>query len=210
MTSMDRIPLFLYRTFDKKYQANAFINHGHFRLGLLDNYHDTDSMPRQDPHEGEVNFPILNQNVPVINIQQQKQIGFTKGTVYYSAVSLNPTYILCASGPEVTQAVRNGFGRYTIKINNPQRLLADITNYFQNRICGIAIKEVQYTRNMEIYSIPKAQSNIDKLPQKAQKYSNECEYRYEVIRRRPHRTNAPTKYLCVHLHRRLAYLEKCW
>jgi len=132
MDHQNQLPHFLYRAFQTLEHAKNFVEHGQFRMGLLDSYTQTKDERRRDSSEG---------------IAQVKVLG-----IEHSSENFNCKYLRCCSDPEVDlDYMKRRFGEYIVKINDPPRLAQDVTAWLQNRDIpdpDVEWKKVRYDKGL--------------------------------------------------------------
>jgi hypothetical protein len=127
------IPNSLLRFFTKQEHAYHFVA-GSVRFGLLEYYREVEGL-RKDASEGRSSVYFRGPH-----------------PIHSTVISLNRYYILCASHPEADGSLlARKYGRFMVRINNPQELLARIKVAWQNHAlaqeCGAFIAPVEYTKD---------------------------------------------------------------
>jgi hypothetical protein len=179
-------PKFLYKAFDSEEVANNFLMSGRFRLSLLDCYRKIEDPARADADEGEARIDIPNQVLTTIILPSDSskggRIGYTIGTLHRTEASLNKYYLFCVSGPEVSlDYIATRFGRYIVKISQPQIFLEQIRAYAPKELAmRVELLKVEYTKGILKRSASEARpvGSLLSVYQKPPKFSAECEYRY--------------------------------
>lgn len=126
-------PTSLLRFFAQEEYARQFIA-GEMRFGVLEFYRGIEDA-RRDDSEG------------------RSSVYFRAPHPIHSTVtSLNRYYIVCASHPEADiSRMATKYGRFMVRINSPQELLARIKVAWQNHAlaieCGAFIAPVEYTKD---------------------------------------------------------------
>jgi hypothetical protein len=129
---LTRLPDTLLRFFDKEDYARSFLG-GKIRFGLLDHYRAIEGS-RRDDTEGRESFE-WNRKAPQVFIANGEVVGrgVSDQNIQYSGSSLNPYFILSASHPQSDlQALARKFGRYIVRIDNPQELLRRVKDFWRN------------------------------------------------------------------------------
>jgi len=127
-------PKFCYRAFDREEYAKQFIENGIFRLNCL-RYCKNMEGKRRDPTEGRAHTlePDILSVGYVSTKNPAEETIWTKeeGLQEYHPELNNPIFCFCTSLPDVNlDHMKNNFGRYIVKINNPRELAEDINKYF--------------------------------------------------------------------------------
>jgi hypothetical protein len=125
---MKEIPSNLLRFLEKEEYVHSFVR-GEIRFGLLDSYKEIGDS-RQDQKEGQVSF-YWNQKAPqlIVNKQTGKIIGESESNqnIHCIGSSLHPHYILSTAHPEADiDALKEKYGQFIVRINNPLKLLERI------------------------------------------------------------------------------------
>lgn len=196
---MDNEPDFLYRAFEEEIHAIEFLERGKFRLGLLDVYKTIEEKHRRDQTEGTSNTYI--------------ETDFPDILCELGGVDIMPKYLMCTSSSKAEGSyIRENFGKYIVKINEPMIFLNDI---FNSRPCNSEMtfvgkpkfKEVRYSKGQIQNIDPESMEAITlTYTQKPPSFKNDCEYRY-IVTALPCIKTKPEKYINYELNRRLNYLE---
>lgn len=130
---MIEIPNSLLRFFTKEVHARQFLS-GSAKFGILEYYREIEDV-RRDASEGRSSVYFRAPH-----------------PIHSTVISLNRYYILCASHPEADVSIlARKYGRFMVRINNPQELLARIKVAWQNHElaieCGAFIAPVEYTKD---------------------------------------------------------------
>ena len=190
MSPIGEFPSHLYRSFDKEEYAREFVEQGRFRIGLLEKYKQIESNgSRSDPDEG-ISCLQLEGNVSKVTLNSAggvKSVSKEPGYVDSEMTLINLKYILCCSGPDVDMNhLKEKYGEYIIRLNNPCSLAQEIASYFRDNSIPIIGKpkwaKVRYDKG----SISKEQLTNEEhvrlsYSQKAPKFANDKEYRLVVI-----------------------------
>lgn len=129
---------YLYRAFTDFRYAREFVSAGRFRLGRLDRYREIENAARVDAAEGYGHY------VDQAGIHEH----FRRG---------EPIYLLCCSGKDVDLTfLRRKMGPAIVRINDPQQLATDITDYLERmniKLFGkVLCRKVDYTKGTVIES----------------------------------------------------------
>lgn len=186
-------PTFLYRAFDKDQYATDFVKLGKFRLGLMDTYKSIEDPSRQDRREGE-SSSYVKTNVTEVKISRETNevIGTESvpGRLHVQGTFIEPIYLLCTAGPTVDLTyLREEFGSWVVRINNPSRFLSDLCNAIPTNpnieLGKCSMEAVYYTKDEDVDIDPDSFEavRLDWI-QKPRDLSWQCEYRYVVKTRR--------------------------
>lgn len=162
-------PHCVYRAFDKKDDAEKFINEGRFVLGNLKKYKNIEDSSRKDETEGEAVFQR-----PGIDTSTHCEL-------------VNPRFILCTSLPDVDLAhMVEKFGKYIVKIDNPKQLARDITSYLETLPLkfagGIKGHRVKYNKGHKFdKEIDGVKMVTLSCSQKPDRFEKDCEFRFVAI-----------------------------
>jgi hypothetical protein len=165
----------LYRAFETEAHARAFIKDGIVRFGFLDGYKKIEGT-RQDELEGR---SICYIAIPGSDIPGE-----------LSGVHINPIYVFSTAGPDVNLTLlREQYGKYVVRINDPKRLKDAITKSKPVRtalqISGeCLLEQVRYNKKELAEEDVQADIRLSSLliyTQKPKIYQDDREYRYVVI-----------------------------
>jgi hypothetical protein len=128
-------PEFCYKAFECEDYAKQFIDSGIFRLNCRYHCRNMEDQFRRDSTEGSgttkepgiVTKGWISPN-PAERTIWTKEAGYVE---HHSELAGNGVFLFCTSLPYVSlDHMRESFGKYIVKINNPRRLAEDINNYF--------------------------------------------------------------------------------
>jgi hypothetical protein len=108
---MEKLPNTLFKTYENREHATAFIKEGVIRLGSLEDYKRIEDETRRDPLEGE---------------GRQKVRGVAGSLVERSVVTIHPLYAFCMCSPDADRATRQEFGPFTVRIVDPEAFVRDV------------------------------------------------------------------------------------
>lgn len=205
----------LYKGFKKEEDARLFLKQGSFIMRRLCYYHKIEDSKRKDRGEGEGRV-VIHRNRPVlqIDINSGKTLSETNefGPVEFGVASINPRYIYCLSGPKVdVKYLADQYGGYVVCLNQPNKLVNDVTSYLESNISGqmwLECVQVRYDKGQTISKLPEVGSHERvsmSYGQKDPKFERDCEYR--LVLTLPFIGNSPPLEIRVELHKRLKYAE---
>jgi len=179
---------FCYKAFNNKKHAKDFINRGTFRMGCILSYREIEDESRRDVTEGEGNTKehgiltvgLVSQNPAEKTIWTKK-----KGYKEYRTEYGNAIFCLCTCLPDVNlDYMKNRFGQYVVKINNPRKLAEDINEYFIGKGKNFLIVgcEVVYNKGKKLNRELTNNERLDlAYKQKPEKFTADCEFRIVAI-----------------------------
>ena len=207
-------PPVLYRAFNKREHAEAFVQHGKIRLGLLNHYCEIEDAQRSDTSEGtgSITAPGIVTQVAMTRTGTITRQWEEPGPVHHSVVFTNAVYILSLSYPtdENCAILRNKFGVHVVRINAPRQLGQDITDALHSGpddTAGVVeCVRVIYNKGATV-DAPLDRDTRLRLAygQKPPEFEPEHEYRLVLISQRVATGAAP--FLHVNVGRPLLYAE---
>jgi hypothetical protein len=141
---VDSIPSSLVRAFSENWHRREFLA-GNLRLKHISEFRRS-ADAREDVTEGHSHIRVPGQ-VPVAHISLPNlaiaRVDHVEGFFNRQSEFLNPTYILCASGPSVDRKrLASAFGQYLVEISAPEAFLKRL---FDDAVAGgIADREVAF------------------------------------------------------------------
>jgi hypothetical protein len=182
-------PKFCYKAFACEEHAKQFIDSGIFRLNCRYHCRDMEDESRRDPTEGSgrtkepgiITVGWVSPN-PAEKTIWSKEWGYQEHHIDFG----NATFLFCASLPEVNlDYMRERFGRYIVKINDPRRLAEDINDYFFSKGQRFQIEgwNVVYNKGQKLDRKLTDNERLD-LPykQKPESFIHDCEFRIVAIK----------------------------
>ncbi len=190
---MSRFPIILYRAFEERQHAEDLVNLGKFRLGLMETYKSIEDRSRQDKREGE-SSSYIKTNVREVKIDRETMevidIKSVPGRLHLRGSLIEPIYLMCTAAPTVDLTyLREKFGNWIVRINDPGRLLSDLCNAMPTNpnveIGECSLEAVSYTKDEDVGSDPESFEAVRlNWTQKPRDSCRDCEYRYVVKTRR--------------------------
>ena len=212
-----KYPDVVVRAFREKAHAEDFALRGRFRMGNLRTYTEIEDEGRRDRSEGEGHFQRFGM-VNCVDFSRDSDETTTStrpGYVDSHIELLNPKFVFSCSRPRVDlDLLRDRFGPWIVRINQPRRLAQDISDYLQTlpyRFAGRGGVEgcfVRYNKGEKSGTQSQAKDTIPlAYIQKPATFSGEREFRFVVII-----TGKPSKwfdddFLLLDLGRTLDYVE---
>ncbi len=193
MTKLINLPKALFRAFEEEKYAIEFIDKGEFRFGGLARYRSIEDGARMDDTEGYGRY-FDHQNI---------QYDFELG---------GPIYLFSCAVPDVDLGyLRERFGRFIVRINDPQLFVQQTEGYLTaqgvhtfNGIHGDTVKYTKGTRlDQELDSMQRARLSVI---QKPASYHRESEYRLFTIPKHDSE-RPPQEFLKINLGQSLHYAE---
>lgn len=188
------IPKIMYRAFSEKRYARAFVEHGKLRLKRLDIYRDIEDGCRRDAAEGFGSY-VDNRG---------HQWNFEMG---------GSIYVLCCSDTQVDiRFLREKFGTYIVRINDPASLAHDIERFVNasgiRTFNGVHGRPVDYRKGSVItQELDSMQRAILSITQKPAGFAPEAEYRFFTILSNVIPSGTGKKFLDINIGHRLRYAE---
>lgn len=202
---------YLFKTFKEKNQANDFINKGAFRLGHICTYKKIEDASRKDEEEGKSHYKKRSDSA-TLNVLEHadgsSDCNYTHGEQNCYDETPQSIYLFCCSAPTVNPNLLDKFGKYTVRINQPQNLIRDLNNFFQQnkeiKIVGKAhLVEVRYDKGT---TLPDPDDPIKLIySQKPAKFKEEREWRFVIML--DYKCHFKEDFLPVNLNKKLDYLE---
>ncbi len=182
-------PQYLYRFFNQKDHRDQFIQ-GLIRFGRLEAYKEIEDEQRKDKDEGDPRGKYKTDKQIYLKISNQTgkvvEHGIKLGDINISGYSPNNFFIVSATDEKVNvEKISEKFGKYVVKINNPQKLL-DLLNKnrkFPWSVGKIVLERVKYDKDNYL----EIEESNPHLPfgyyyaQKPQMFSDEMEWRFVLI-----------------------------
>lgn len=166
------------------------MDRGTFRLGCRYYYRNMEDKSRRDPTEGtgytrepgivtSIWFPPNRHEKPV----RREEMGYQE----HESECTNPIFLFCTSLPDVNLShLRDNFGQYIVKINDPRRFALDISAHFDGGGQNVLIEgyPVVYNKGQELDRKLADNERLDlSYRQKPfDKYHYDCEFRIAAIR----------------------------
>ncbi|MDD5577978.1 MAG: hypothetical protein PHY16_01700 [Methylobacter sp.] len=184
-------PSVLYRVFDKKEYALAFVETGNLRLKTLSHFANVKDELRVDATEGSFSIQTpseiikvgMNQSGEIISQHSESGVIHCRGEV------VNPIYIYCFSNPPNGNLsfLSPKFGEYIVRVDDPVQFIQDITEHLSSiDFClgspVIEIVPVVYNKGfMSDQTLDNSAHFQLSYTQKPASFSDEYEYRLAVI-----------------------------
>lgn len=185
-----KFPKFCYKAFKCKKYAEDFIYRGVFRLNCLGYCRNMEDISRCDPTEG-IGCTLEPGIVTVGYISTKKTAEKTiwtkeNGFQEHHPEWGNPIFCFCTSLPDVKiDHMKDKFGRYIVKINDPKELAEDINDYLLNNGQRFLImgREVVYNKGEKLDKKLTDNERLDlAYTQKPRGFSSDCEFRIVAIK----------------------------
>jgi len=217
-------PEFCYKTFTCEEHAKHFIDKGVFRMGCIYSYTEIEDESRRDPTDGTGHTlePGLVTEGWVSPNPEEKTI-WTKEQGYrecHIGQGGNPKFCFCTSSPDVDiNYIKNHFGSYIIKIEEPRKLAEEINDYFFNQNQKFLIQgcSVVYNKGEKLDGELEENERLDLAhKQKPKSFVDEREFRivamkYDVCDSEckflDGEADLGCKFIEVNLGRKLSYLS---
>lgn len=182
-------PEFCYKGFDCEEHAKLFIEQGTFRMGCLLSYGEIQDKKRCDPTEGTgcIKTPGIVTSVWFSKNPAEKPIVMREwGHVEHTPTHSNAKFCLCMSLPDVDLGhMKNTFGNYVIKINDPRQLAEDIDDFYISKGPRILIGgcRVVYNKGQTLDAELPDNEMLDlSYKQKPEHFSADREFRIVAIK----------------------------
>lgn len=204
-------PPVLYRAFDKREYAEAFVN-GIVRFGLITYYGEIEDKQRSDPSEGSGSIiaPGIVTKVTMTRDGQPIRQWDEPGPVHHSVTFGNGIYVLSLSRPHDAdlRLLREKFGPHVVQIDEPRLFGQDLTDALANGAVDTAgvieCVRVLYNKGTAITTPLDRDARLRlSYGQKPAEFAAEQEYRLVLISQRP--ASEAERYLDVKLCKPLAY-----
>jgi hypothetical protein len=209
-----RYPKFVYRAFTEKSFAEDFSLRGRFRIGNLRVYASLEDAGRGDSSEGQGHFQRFG-TVTTVDFtprSDETSVAERPGYVDTRMELLNPKFVLSCALPGVDlRYLRERFGPWLVRINQPRRLAQDISDYLgtlPNRFAGVVEGcFVHYNKAGRVRAglINTASIRLS-YSQKPVSFNQEREFRFVVIAAETPSTWFDGDYLPIDLGRTLTYV----
>jgi len=182
----------IYKAFEKLEYAQDFVQLGKFRMGSLAKYRSMEDDPRNDSGEGQGHAQVPGVVTRAhfdSNDRDYFETTHEYGLKQYHSELGNPIYIFSTSSKEVgLNYLKNRFGEYIVRINQPEELANSINSHLKERTesfaGGVEVGLVRYNRG-EV--IKEDLQNLERIAlsyiQKPSGFSLEYEFRFIVINR---------------------------
>jgi hypothetical protein len=191
LQAFGEFPPTLYRVFDDERWARAFVEEGRMRFRLVQVYQRHEDEIRADASEGNAHL-LVSGDVTTLHFDEQLQIvGRSKapGFINYQGTFLNPVYVYCFTYPPDGRVdlLPSRFGRYVVKIDEPQRLAQEITNWLtvEGILRGTPVVECAAVRYNKGEQSEEITDHLERTRlnycQKPKSFADEFEYRYAVV-----------------------------
>jgi hypothetical protein len=196
------LPTILYRAFDRRDHARAFVSSGSLRFRALEAYRELEDARRRDSAEG---FARLRVPPPS-----------GEGHISYTHRNINPTYVLCTAMDTVDLGhLARQYGPHIVRINKPEQFFQDLHDHLRSSPYSkdfvLDAKMVSYTLD----DAREAEPQHDEMfrlayTQKSVIFAPDCEFRFALVRiatdpRQDLREKAP--YIGFELGKRLRYCD---
>lgn len=182
------IPKPLYKVFNKRIYAEKFINDGELRFSTLGCFKTIEDRARVDSSEG---FGEALRDGQAFDLDTARNsVRFIPGVERLHVEGGNEeSFIFCMSAPNSgrLQAVPRKFGKYVVRIRNPEQLLRDVEEAMrrdvdleQNRP-QLEHAPVRYDKGEYINSLTKQDEDELGWTQKPAIFKEEYEYRLRFL-----------------------------
>ena len=182
-------PEFCYKVFNCEEYAKQFIDSGTFRLNCLRYCRNMEDESRCDPTEGKghtkepgiVTVGWVSPN-PAEKTIWTKEQGFQEHHSEYG----NAIFCLCTCLQDVNRDhMKDKFGKYRVKIDDPRKLAEDINEYFFSNGQRFLIVgcRVVYNKGQKLEKKLTDNERLDmSYKQKPESFSPDCEFRIVAIK----------------------------
>lgn len=184
---MGVLPGQLFKFYDERRYAEAFLNPGTIRLRTLDYFKRTEDATRADESEGQGSLKVQDQDLNVLSLPSGK-ISSKAGELDWGVVSGDPMLIFCMSLPGVDLKALAAKWPHVIQIHSPESFKKDFeTGVAASTPKGATLLRVeyiavQYDKGKAVLKMPDfGQSAHLAYSQKPPIFSNECEFRFVAI-----------------------------
>jgi len=198
-------PDFCYKAFKCEEHAKQFLESGTFRMGRLLSYREIEDESRRDPTEGcgHTKEPGIVTVGWVSPDPAEKTIWTREQGYQEHGIELgNAKFCFCTCLPEANRAhMLENFGKYIVKINDPQKLAEDINDYFFSvgqrfQIVGC---KVVYNKGQKLdKKLTNNERFVLSYKQKPESFSPDCEFRIVAIKFRKS-SEQPCELKCKYL-----------
>ena len=180
------LPLKVYKGYVDPKHASDLVECGRIRLGILDIYRQIESESRRDHSEGEAKLKILS-DVKTIHIDSQtlKKIDETvaPGYLNFSSTSLNPCYVFCVAGPDVSyNHLQTKFGDSVVEIFDTNTFLIEFEKslikhpLYGRKVLSLGSYQIRYDKG-EVGNYPSQDGDKINYTQKSPGFKADCEWR---------------------------------
>ncbi len=185
----NEFPEFCYKAYHNEDYAKQFIDSGKFRLNCLGYCRNMEDASRRDPTEGRghtkepgiVTEAWVSPNPAEKTIWTKKQ-GYQEHHIEFG----NATFCFCTCLPKVDfNHMSTTFGKYIVKIDEPQKLAEDINDFFISKGQRFQIEgcRVIYNKGQELERKLTNNERIDlSYKQKPVSFGPDCEFRIVAIK----------------------------
>lgn len=200
-----KFPDFCYRAFDREEYAKQFMDSGKFRLNCRYYCRHMEDASRCDPTEGcghtkergIVTVCCASPNPAEKTIWTRKR-GYQERHIEMG----NPIFCFCTCLPEVNlDHMKENFGKYIVKINNPKKLAEEINDYLFDKGQRFLIEGCRVVYNKG-EKLDKKLTDNERLnlayKQKPEKFWPDCEFRIVAIKFRKS-SEQPCELKCKYL-----------
>lgn len=182
-------PEVCYKAFEREEHAKQFIDSSTFRMGCLRSYRGIEDESRRDQTEGSghtkepgiVTVGWVSPNPAEKTIWTREQ-GYQEHHIEYG----NARFLFCTCLPEVNRDhMKDKFGKYIVKIDDPRKLAEDINDYFISKEQKFLIigRRVVYNKGQELEKKLTDNERLDlSYMQKPERFSLDCEFRIVAIK----------------------------
>jgi len=184
-----QFPEFCYKGFTCEEHAKQFIDSGTFRLNCLGYCGNMEDESRRDLTEGSGHTEepgIVTYYGYTQNLKEKPAIVQKPGYQDELIEQGNPVYCFCTCPPEVNlDYMKDRFGRYIVKLNNPRKLAEDINDYFISKGQKFLIEgcKVVYNKGQKLVrELTDEERQELSYKQKPERFSPDCEFRIVAIK----------------------------
>jgi hypothetical protein len=182
-------PEFCFRAFKSEEHAKQFIDSGIFRLNCRYYCRDMEDESRRDPTEGVgltkepdiITVGWVSPN-PAVKTIWKREMGHQE---YHVEIG-NPVFCFCTCLPEVNfDYMKENFGKYIVRINNPRQLANDINDYLIDKGQRFQIKgrKVIYNKGQKLDKKLTGDERFElSYKQKPESFIHDCEFRIVAIK----------------------------
>lgn len=182
-------PEFCYRAFDCEEYAKQFTDNGSFRLRCRYYYRDIENKARRDPTEGcgHTKEPgMVKQGWISPNPAEKTIWERVPGYQEHRTELGNAVFLFCTSLSDVNlDHMKENFGRYIVKIDEPKKLSEDIYDYFFRIGQKFIIEgcKVVYNKGQKLNRELADNERLDlSYKQRTENFIRDCEFRIIAIK----------------------------
>lgn len=181
------LPDKLFRFYDEKKYADAFLDPGTIRLRPLSFFKTIEDTTRADDSEGQGKHKVQGQELTAVSLPSGK-VSSKMGELDWGVVSGNPMFIFCTSLPTVDVKAIGEKWPHTLEIYDPKLFRKDFEDAAAAcapegaKLIGVDCVSVQYDKGRTVLEMPDFGKCADlAYTQKPPHFLSECEFRFVAI-----------------------------